>query len=105
MELADLGRLRGRGSRAVLVRVLRPISNHARFSMGEFFDLWNWRGVVDLRLVPCVRPAAGLSRKDLRLDLRSDCCASFRLFQLCHLLHPVPGAGFSWRSACWAKGA
>ena len=55
--------------------------------------------------VPRVRPAAGLPRKDFRLDLRSDCCACCRVFQLRNLLRPAAGAGFSWRPARWAKGA
>ncbi len=68
--------------RAVLLRVLRAVSNHARFSMGESFALWNWGCVVDRRLVPRVWPAASLSRKDFRLDLHSDCCACWSRFSV-----------------------
>src|SRR6266853_5532041 len=104
MELADLGRLRCRSRRAVLLRVLRAVSNDAGFSLGESSAFWNWRCVVDSWSVLCVRPAAGLSRKDFRLDLHSDCCARCRLFQLRNLLRSAAGAGLSWRTACWAKG-
>ena len=55
MELADLGRLRCRSHRAVLLRVLRAVSNDAGFSMGESFSFWNWGCVVDSRSVPRVR--------------------------------------------------
>ena len=43
--------------------------------------------------------------KDFRLDLRSDCCARCRVFQLCNLLRRATGAGFNWRAARWPKGA
>ena len=46
MELADLGRLRCRSRRAVLLRVLRAVSNDAGFSLGEFFALWNWAALL-----------------------------------------------------------
>ena len=65
----------------------------AGFSMGESFAFWNWGCVVDSWLVPRVRPAAGLSRKDFRLDLHSDCCACCRVFQLRNLLRRATGAG------------
>src|SRR6266550_1756943 len=104
MELADLGRLRCRSSRAVLLRVLRAVSNDAGFSMGESFAFWNWGCLADSWLVPRVRPAASLPRKDFRLDLRSDCCACCRLFQLRNLLRSAAGSGLSWRTARWAKG-
>src|SRR4029077_13549121 len=105
MELADLGRLRCRSRRAVLLRILRAVSNDAGFSMGESFALWNWGCVVVSRSVPCVRPAATLSRQNFRLDLRSDCCARYRVFQLCNLLRRATGARFNWRAARWPKGA
>ena len=57
MELADLGRLRCRSRRAVLLRVLRAVSNDAGFSMGESFALWNWGCVVDSR--SCSARSAG----------------------------------------------
>jgi hypothetical protein len=66
MELADLGRLCCRSHRAILLRILRAVSNDAGFSMGESFAFWNWGRVVDSRLVSRVRPAASLSRKDFR---------------------------------------
>src|SRR6266581_2446928 len=105
VELVAMGWLRCRSRRVVLLRVLRSISNHAGFSMGESFALWNWGCVVDARSVPGVRPAASLPRKDFRLDLRSDCCACCRLFQLRNLLCSAAGAGLSWRPARWAKSA
>src|SRR5438876_455872 len=104
MELADLGRLRCHSRRAVLLRVLRAVSNDAGFSMGESSAFWNWERVFDSWVVPRVRPATGLSRKDFRLDLHSDCCARCRLFQLRNLLRSAAGAGLSWRTARWAKG-
>ncbi len=104
MELADLGRLRCRSRRAVLLRVLRAVSNDAGFSMGESSAFWNWERVFDSWLVPRVRPVASLPRKDFRLDLYSDCCADYRVFQLRHLLRPASGARLSWRPARRAKG-
>jgi hypothetical protein len=104
MELADLDRLRFHNRRALVLWVLRPVSNHARFSLGEFFALWNWGCVVDNRSVPRVWPAAGLSRKDFRLDLRSGRSACCRVFQLRNLLRPPAGAGLSWRTTRWSKG-
>src|SRR5258705_1598989 len=105
MELADLGRFRFHSRRAVLVRVLRTVSNDARFSMGELCAFWNWGCVVDSWLVPRVRQAASLSRKDFRLNLRSDSCSCCRVFQLRNLLRHAAGAGLSWRPVRWAKGA
>src|SRR6266480_4350752 len=104
MELADLGRLRCRSSRAVLLRVLRAVSNDAGFSMGESFAFWNWGCLADSWLVPRVRPAASLPRKDFRLDLRSDCCACCRVFQLRNPLRAASSAGLSRCPACWAEG-
>src|SRR5438094_4619055 len=104
MELADLGRLCCRSRWAVLLRVLRAVSNDAGFSMGESFAFWNWRCVFDSWVVPRVRPVTGFPRKDFRLDLHSDCCARCRVFQLRNLLRPAAGAGLRWRSARWAKG-
>src|SRR6266516_6115748 len=104
MELADLGRLRCRSSRAVLLRVLRAVSNDAGFSMGESFAFCNWGCLADSWLVPRVRPAASLSRKDFRLYRYSDCCACCRVFQLRNLLRRATGAGLKWRAAHWAKG-
>jgi hypothetical protein len=104
MELADLGRLPCRNHRAVLLRVLRAVSNDAGFSMGESSAFWNWGRAVDSRSVPCVWPAASLSRKDFRPDLHRDCCTRCRVFQLRNLLRRAPGAGLSWRAARWAKG-
>ena len=94
-----------RSHRAVLLRVLRAVSNDAGFSMGESSAFWNWGCVFDSWLVPRVRPAASLSRKDFRLDLHSDCCACCRVFQLRNLLRRATGAGLNWRAARWAKGA
>src|SRR5512132_1496047 len=104
MELADLGRLRCHSRRAILLRVLRAVSSDAGFSMGESFAFWNRGCVVDSWLVPRVRPAASLSRKDFRLDLYRDCCACCRIFQLRNLLRRATGAGLKWRAARWAKG-
>src|SRR6266446_4707367 len=103
MELADLGRLCCRSRWAVLLRVLRAVSNDAGFSMGESFAFWNWGCVVDSWSVPRVRPAAGLPRKDFRLDFRSHGRAFCRVFQLRHLLRPASGARLSWRPARRAK--
>ena len=64
------------------LRVLRAVSDHARFSVGESFALWNWRCVVARRSVPRVWPAATLSRQNFRLDLRSDCCARCSRFSV-----------------------
>src|SRR5213592_1653416 len=105
MELADLGRLRFRSRRAVLLRVLRAVSNDAGFSLGESFALWNWNCVVVTRSVPRVRSTSNLSRKDSRLDLRGNWRACCHVVQLRNLLRPAAGAGLSWRSANWAKGA
>src|SRR5947207_10073023 len=53
--------------------------------------------VVNSRSIPRVRPAAGLPREDLRLDLRSDRRASCCIFQLRNLVLPAAGARLSWR--------
>src|SRR5207245_8521931 len=96
-ELAAMGWLRCRSRRVVLVPVLRSISNHAGFSVGESFALWNWGCVVDALSVPGVRPAASLPRKDFRLDVRSDCCVRHCVFYLRHLLLPAAGSSFASR--------
>ena len=56
-------------------------------------------------LVPCVRPTAGLPRKDFRIDHRRGCFACCRVFQLRNLLRPAAGAGLRWRSARGPEGA
>ena len=94
MELAYLGRLRCRSHRAVLLRILRAVSNDAGFSVGESSAFWNWGRVFDSWLVPRLRPAAGLSRKDFRFDLHGDCCARCRVFRyaIFYVVRQVPAS-------------
>ena len=73
--------------------------------MGEFLALWNWDCVVASRSVPCVWQAAGLSRKIFGSIFAMIAVLVVGVFQLRDLLRPATSAGFSWRTARWAKGA
>ncbi len=60
--------------------------------MGESFALWNWRSVVDFRLLSGVRPTTTLSWQDLRLDPHSDRLFLFAFFsyEIFYVLRQVP---------------
>src|SRR5215813_7209028 len=104
MELADLGRFFNRPWRTLFIWVLRTVPNHAGFSMGGSFALWNRRCVVNRRFVSRVRAAAALPRENFRIDLHSHCCVLHRIFQLRSFLRSAAGSRFEWRAARWAKG-
>src|SRR5439155_24637007 len=46
MELATLGWFCCRRRRIVFLRIFRPVSNYARFSMGKSLALWNWGALL-----------------------------------------------------------
>src|SRR5437763_10447947 len=103
LELAAVGRLRRRGWRIVQLRIFRAISDHARFSMGESFVIWNRRRASALRLVSRVWATASLSRQNFRIDSCRDCNVPLRLLRLRNLLCASTSAAFGASAAGWPK--
>lgn len=87
------------------LHILRAISDHARFSVGEFVVVcrgWNSARVGSL---PCVWQTAGLSRQDIRANFSHVGDIDVRFVFLRVFLRTAAGPAFDRSASSQTKGA
>src|ERR1043166_1628701 len=94
MELADLGRLYIRARRVVQLPVLRPVSHHARFPVGQPIALSRGRNPARRRTRPRVWTAGRLPWEDFWFRSFPARAGRVCLFRLRNFLCPAAGTAF-----------